>query len=872
MPTITINGTLTLDESSGLQTGGVPVGAEDNNDNDVSLATLQSGVSDLYARLFGLVADGGLALDSSFATSNGVAQSASDFISVSGGTITSLGFVDGNGDPLPVYGSSDPGVATGLSAVDGGAIVLYRDASASLGDNLVFGVDEDGDIVFAIYMDPAAGFATASVWMVQFEALSNGDDTNPDDPENLLDSIGVAAGSSLEFNFDSLPSGSNLFGIVGDADHGLIVIGRDIGLKHDHTYIANQTQEVKTSQAGIHDTIGIESQMFDAGDAAYFTFVNDPDPNVTGFELGSTEADDADNIAYGTTLETTTAFVRVAQLQGSDAPSMSIKCFNIVDDAQGVDFIDARGVNEAGANPLITDVRVYDANDNLIESYLAPVAGNGLTISITNGIATVTGFGTNYKIEWDTNENFDQALISGVGGKFDIGGFGVTQPTTATVDIGDALIFEDDGPAIGPINEGLVDFAAGAYVTDTLNGAVGTDPNSAPYTFVDWTGKDTAISVNGTDLKGILSNDGQTVTYYADDDGVAGFGTAGDTAYYQNVLGQSGAGDYTFTVLVDPPPAETEFNFDSLPSGSNLFGIVGDADRGLVIIGRDIALKADNTYIPNQTQEIKTSQAGIHDTIGIESQMFDPGDAAYFTFVNDPDASVTGFNLGSTEADDADNIAYGSTLETSSAFIRIAQLQGGTPPSMKIQCFNIVDDAKGVDFITARGVNEAGADPKITDVRVYNANGDLIESYLSPVAGNGLTISIDGAGVATVTGFGTNYKIEWDTNEDFDQALITGNGGKFDVGGFGLLEGSPTPDQFFEFTAQATDGDGDTALACWEVGIDGTGVYDDDAVTGIEPGQPSDCVLDYASSLLAPAMIELDSALAFKAPDALLGM
>ena len=185
----------------------------------------------------------------------------------------------------------------------------------------------------------------------------------------------------------------------------------------------------------------------------------------------------------------------------------------------------------------------------------------------------------------------------------------------------------------------------------------------------------------------------QSVTYYADTSGNGTFGDAGDTAYYKLELGdQGGAGDYTFTVLVDPPPAFTEFNFDDLPSGSNLFGIVGDADAGLIIFGKDIGLKADNTYIANQTQEIKTSQAGLHDTIGIESQMFDPGDAAYFTFVSDPDPNFTGTALGSTEADDADNILYGSTLEGDSAFIQIAQLQGNTAPSMSIELFNI-DDA-----------------------------------------------------------------------------------------------------------------------------------------------------------------------------------
>jgi hypothetical protein len=105
--TITINGTDTLDESLGLQNTGIPAGGEDNNDSDVSLATLQNSVDPDAAAFYNrLVA---LGLDLTFATDNGVAESASNFITVSGGTVASLGFVDGNGGALPVYA----GVATG---------------------------------------------------------------------------------------------------------------------------------------------------------------------------------------------------------------------------------------------------------------------------------------------------------------------------------------------------------------------------------------------------------------------------------------------------------------------------------------------------------------------------------------------------------------------------------------------------------------------------------------------------------------------------------------------------------------------------------------------------------------------------------------
>src|SRR5262245_12863648 len=129
--TITINGSVTLDESLGLQNSGIPQSGEDNNDSDVSIATLQTGSTTFYNRLFNSAAAGGLGLSTTFATNNGVAESASNLIQVSGGTVASLGFVDGNGGALPVYtpGVTDPttGVlVTGFSALDGGAIHLFE--------------------------------------------------------------------------------------------------------------------------------------------------------------------------------------------------------------------------------------------------------------------------------------------------------------------------------------------------------------------------------------------------------------------------------------------------------------------------------------------------------------------------------------------------------------------------------------------------------------------------------------------------------------------------------------------------------------------------------------------------------------------------
>src|SRR5215813_13868576 len=186
MTTITIKGSVTFDESSGLQNSGIPVTGEDNNDNDVAfkldplhpeLNPLPTAFSD---RLFGATE---LKLDSAFATARGVGHSANDFITVSdsGAKITALGFVDGNGKSLPVFVSGgDPtlGVLTSITTEDGSDAGtapdnVYLFADPELGDRMVLGVDSSGDIAFSLFLDPNGTLTSAGVWIVQFEPIAN---------------------------------------------------------------------------------------------------------------------------------------------------------------------------------------------------------------------------------------------------------------------------------------------------------------------------------------------------------------------------------------------------------------------------------------------------------------------------------------------------------------------------------------------------------------------------------------------------------------------------------------------------------------------------------------------------------------------------
>src|SRR5262249_24696232 len=150
-----------------------------------------------------------------------------------------------DGSALPVYaGVATGGGASGLSAVNGGAISLFADAS--LGNRLVIRVGATNQISPAVFTDPHAALTSAKGWSVQLEPLAHPDATNSDDAVTMS-GISVAVGSTLEFSFDQLHSGANLFGCVGDAANSLIVIAEHPKLKADGT-LDTAGQSVKTSQ------------------------------------------------------------------------------------------------------------------------------------------------------------------------------------------------------------------------------------------------------------------------------------------------------------------------------------------------------------------------------------------------------------------------------------------------------------------------------------------------------------------------------------------------------------------------------------------------------------------------------------------------
>jgi hypothetical protein len=1166
---ITLTGdSVTLDESPDLQNSGTATPTEDNNDSDVSFATLQSTFA---ARLFDDTASGGLGLDNTFSQDNGVAVA--NLISLSGGS-TITGFVNGSGGPLSEFeaGVTDPttGVETSFTTLDGEKIYLFIDDDAGLGDMMALGVAANGDVVFAAFLDPDA--SGADVWLVQLEAISNPDATNPDDPVDLTGLINVAASTPLTFNFDALPSGQNLFGIVGPSatDPAIIVIGRDIFLKSDGTF-TNASNTINTSQGGGPTTIGINNQMFDPGDGAYFSYVNDPVANFLSGAPGGldqNEADDADNIQYtGGTHDVTSAFFVISQIQGNALATADVTTYLVAANT-GTGFVSNLG---NGTSPNITQVKVYDENGTLIEdtSDLAHFDHPDVEVTgLLSPTARIEGLDEGYKVEFFTSGNHNQALIEGVTGKFDIGAFGLNEGEITDVPVGDKMIFEDDGPTvdrstegvptllvddsdfatnasasfaglftsdfgtdgakdadndgvvdtdattyalgvsgpnavsgltdtltnevvvlnkvgddvvgttqttglevlrisvdaagvvaldqsravvhddpsdpdeasspavlasaslvtltamvtdddgdtdsetadigdafqfkddgptigrsadpvptllvddtdlatdaslsfaglftapvfgndgpkdtdnndiadddavtfaldvkatdtdsglidtltgekvilnkvggdivgttettglevlritldaagnveldqsravqhddpadpdeaaspavfsaadlvtltatvtdgdgdtesetvdiglsfqfkddgpdIGPISDDLVDFAPGASATNLLGAATGNDGAAA--TITDFT---PTITYDFASLIGELSADEKSVIYFQDVGGTPGvFDDGTDVKFFTLALDDSDADaanwTYTFTVHQEPPPAFLPFSFDELPSGQNLFGIVGESatEPAIVVIGRDILLKADGTFT-NASNTINTSQGGGPTTIGVNNQMFDPNEGAYFTYVEDPVANfLSGAPGGLTqnEADDADNIQFtgGFVEDVTAGFFVVSQIQGNNLATAAITTYELGTAETGADFVANLG---NGTSPDIIQIKVFDENGVLIEDTSDPTIDDP-DVVVTGIGDPTVevAGLDADYRVEFFTASEHNQALIEGVEGKFDIGLFGIQEPQPTPDKQLEFTVAIEDFDGDTEEDTFVINIDG---------------------------------------------------
>jgi len=658
-----------LDESQGLQNTGVPSANEDNNDNDIVYTDLPAAFA---TRLFDA---GQLSLSNAFAQANGAAQN--DFISLTEGS-TLTGFVKSNGDPLLAYdaGTTDPttGVLAGFTTVDGEAIYLFADEATGLGSSMFLGVDANGDIVLAGYLQ-----ADGTISTVQFEAITNPDSGDHDDPVDLSGLLDVEATGSIDFDFDDLPSSNNLFATLGASPDGpaIVIFGADIDLETDGTP-SNTSDRMFFSQAGPNATIGMNNQMFNPGDAAFFAYVNDVNAEyLSGWlpnGLTSTEADDADNALYtGGTLDVTAAKFTIAQIQGNGTGSMKLTTYlGAADTARDL----LTGPTDGATSPNIIMVKVtIGAVTTTFDSDADPAVSGFDVSGLGTATVTLTGVDDAYAIEFITDGDHNRVKIEGTAGKFDIGGFVITQGITIHTPVGDRIVFEDDGPSVGD-GEGTpaltvddsdfltddsgtyanlfdVDFGTDGGKDSDNNGAV--DDDAVAYTlgigdgdsglFDTLTGEEVVLSIDGLDVVGTVS--GGTLEV---------FRISVDVNTGEVTLDQSRA------VVHDDPEDHEEDGADepSTLASADLITLTaaatdddGDTADHTVDIGDTFNFEDDGPSMDPSgvaPPDLITDDSDIEDSDSADfSGLFTP------TFGNDEGGDATTYALGVTGGPDADS-------------------------------------------------------------------------------------------------------------------------------------------------------------------------------------------------------------------------
>ena len=867
---------LTLDEDPGVQT---PATADDGNDTDVTntggtIGGLTTVMNDILnaATVFGFGAFQLSAAQEAYIALVDGASSSLDFVKVevtNGEVIDDLFFSDANGQPL----NGDQVV--GMQTLDGEDVFLWSSGdlciattSATLGEGRIVAV-------FCLHED-TTDHLEAQIQFVALEPLSHPDGTDADDTLAFTDVLNVSASGSISFDFDNLESGNFLWVAIGNSSAGLLVTGQDLNV--NDTAGAKQgdmtkggsdpSDSMNTSQGGINATIGVNAQHFTDGPkvngadtdgpVAVFTLVdgfvpldNNPDEQATGTNVKQIDYDDY--------IDTSSVDIFISQTVGNDDATMKISLFN----ASLVGSTPEEGYS--GANPYIgnqdTDSALTDDAEVNVgsvtigsDTWLSTDAGigsgitkNGITVSINGNDVVVDGVTTADTITVEAlSGTFNRFTVQGLAGTadFDIGRIDIDNVVGDTEAVGGQLLVDDDGPVINPlINNGSVQYVVAATDSDLLNGASGTD--------VSGSFEITAVSPSTTNLLGVTltaridPNDNTLVNIYQDLNATDGFqsGAGGDLLYYTLSLQDlTTAGDGTitgdldswvFTVHNAPSAPPLEFNFAGLPSGQNLFGMVASAGApngpGVLFFGEDSQIK-NNGEFTNTSDTINTSQGGGPTTIGNTNQMVDQGEGIYFTIINDPAdaflANVTG-GLDQNEADDADNMDFASLREVASAFFRVSQTQGNDEEAASIEAFNITKPADDRDILTASGQNHVD----IVKVNVWAdfVGGDLLETSTGTDGGldADITVTIDSDGIAHVIGLESGYVVEWITDdpstmavEKHDQALITGEAGKFDIGGFGISEAQQVPDHFYDFTVKLTDADGDFVTDTFRVEID----------------------------------------------------
>ncbi|MGB4011804.1 MAG: DUF5801 repeats-in-toxin domain-containing protein, partial [Zwartia sp.] len=439
---------VSLDESSALQNAATSIVVGDSDDNDISVSKLPAAFA---SRLTAL--NVGSPLESALSGYDGAAGK-NVFNLPSGGLVAGMSLTNASGALLV-------GEDSGLKTLSGEAIYLSND---EINTDIVLGKTESGEIVFAVYLEqtslPVQGGA---LWTVLYEPLFHNDSTNHDDQLSLDGLVFVKLDSLGSELLDTATPGQHLFFMVGDADAGYVVTGRDPANQSEGIN-PNKGDRVNVSNGGGSGSIGVNNQMIDppaksgssqnnSGEGVVFTFVTNPNASFTGENLSQTEADVEANIRFGGLSNVETATFTVSQTQPVKAATVKISAYTTSVET-GADYID--GLLDDDVSVDVIGVKVLNSLGVVLANSDGSVVNPLIQISFNDGSAIVKGVKADYQIEYETSGTHNRVLIENPGSSdknfnsaFDIGSFSYEQPCTEIISVGEFIVFEDSGPSTG---------------------------------------------------------------------------------------------------------------------------------------------------------------------------------------------------------------------------------------------------------------------------------------------------------------------------------------------------------------------------------------------------------------------------------------
>lgn len=669
---ITITGNVIEDENLGLTSLATDTDDAANPDDNVVLLTFQNNIStSLGDRLTAL------GIYPAETTNPGTTQAAigiSEDTNIVSTADTNLIFSDINGAALV-------GVDSGFKAIDGKEIFLYSDSSNPdivLGrEGSSGGADPNGTVAFALLLQPTASGAT--IWVVQYEALTNpqngGEDVNTLTLKDLVYVTGSTTTSS-SFLIGTKKPGQNYW-LPFTSSSGtstVLVTGLDASAASPDT--------VNTSSVGD----GSNSQAITPGGALRFDFVTTTGYSTTTNTKDKTFLTDS-SLSISTFIEGTGASFDISQVTPT-GKTINVKII-AQNESAGTFGSGLGSYTDTAANTVpLTEIKVWTGGINgtlIADSARAPSLNHGITFGGTAGApdGTVNNLAVNETIQILTGSTlFDQFVVENnnppKGAGFDILNVTQTQSSTSTdhTEVGSHIIFEDSVPTAS-INvvaktvyeDGLVALDDPTSAT-TANGSVTTLFNpgvDTPLTYKLSSDYSSLTSQNlvsgGTPLAYVVSSDGTTLT--------ATKGSGGPTVFTLT-LDTSGTWNFTLSASVDHAPGADDSKQTTIDFGGLVLATDADGSQATAALAALAVTVVDDvpenfTPVPIASADNIQDAAGSTATKNLTGGATDP----YPTLNIDNHAGADGFGAltftgtnGSQLTGQLDSGATGTPLTT----------------------------------------------------------------------------------------------------------------------------------------------------------------------------------------------------------------